>query len=293
MAIADVVGKVFGTQLLEGIEQLTPVMPLMQNRSSEVSEYGDGVDIPVVQDLVSVADYHASNNITYGSLAPNKVTLALDKRKYIAFQLEDIDRAQVRFDLWNAAIRETAVQFSKQLSTDFRAVLASIDYTADSGARAWTPEIGETPDATQRKLIVETLYDIVDAYRIAGYEGRPYVLAHPALYRQLVTYITEDVGVAVGSMQTTGFMDGAIGALMGADIIPDYGATSPTTVVGQASYVGLRGRSVCYAQQVRNVEQMRADGRFASQWRSLVTYGMLAQDSKSVHRILPAVVPSG
>ena len=105
MAINDLIGKVFSSQYIAGVKQVTPLLSVCNDRSAEVRAKGDGLEIPLTQGMVTaVSDYpSASDAITYGSLTPSKTTLALDKEKVVAFKIEDTDEAQLAFNAFQRA----------------------------------------------------------------------------------------------------------------------------------------------------------------------------------------------
>ena len=281
MAISDLIGKVFSSQFIAGVEQVTPILSLANDRSSEVQRNGDGLEIGITQDLVSVADYPAvGTDITYSSLSPTKTTLTLDKEKYIAFEVEDTDSAQIAFNLFAEGARQSGVEFSKQLNADLRAILAAVSTPAKTFDIELTKAATSAMDRQKLNLLI---YDIKEFMNISGYDGTPVILMHPATYKLLIEYVTVDKPQAIQQVANRAFVDGTLSALYGIDVIVDWGATIDSTDArdNADSYVMMRGRTMTYAGQLSRIEQMRSDGRFANRWRGLQTYGAIVQETRS------------
>ena len=81
MAIADLIGKVFSSQFLAGAIQVTPLVGLASDRSSEIRQKGNALELPLLGTLVTVADYPASADIVYsGPIFNNYVSTIYNLR---------------------------------------------------------------------------------------------------------------------------------------------------------------------------------------------------------------------
>lgn len=288
MAISDLIGKVYSSQFIAGIEQVTPVIRFMQDRSSEVRQKGDGLVIPITQGLTSVADYPAvGTDITYSKLAPTKIDFNINKQKYIAFTLEDTDNAQLAFDLFTDAVRQAGEDFAQQLAADFRSTLA-----AATPARKFANEVPKNGDTAASREALHLLFlDIAEYVKQQGYSATPVAFIHPSTQKRLLRYVTVDKAQSLPSVAERAFVDARLSALYGIDIVVDYGATINSTNANDDAntYVFIRGRTLTYAQQLSRIEQMRAQGRFATNWRGLNTYGMLVQEARSLVKLEQSV----
>ena len=284
MAIVDVVGKVFSSRFIQGVEQVTPLMGLAQNRSDEVTRNGDGLVIGVMGNQVSVANYDhtGSDAVTYGKLNPGSVTFTLDKEKYIAFELEDVDRAQVAFDMFSEAIRESTRDFAAQVSTDFRSVMSAA--SVPSGQTETVSFTASNPTKAQRQALVLSIYDVAAALKTKGFEQMPWMLVPPPVHKELIKYLIVDrQGTALNTQTDSAFRDANLSAMFGIDIIPDWGGASALN--GADCYAGITGRSLVYAQQVSRPERMRNPDRFADRYRALNTYGVAVQDLPTLYKL--------
>ena len=289
MAINDLIGKVFSSQYIQGVKQVTPLLSICNDRSAEVREKGDGLEIPLTQDMVSsVTDYPSGNTaITYSNLTPTKTTLTLDKEKVVAFKIEDTDEAQLAFNAFSEGARQAGQELAGQLSADIRTAIASA-----TPQQTFTQEIANSGDTKpQREQLALDILGIKQAVNILGYEQKPVMILHPSTWKRLMTYITVDKELTVASVQSSAFVDAQLSGIFGIDFVVDWGATidSDKENDNANSYVLIRGRTVTYAGQLSKVEQMRDVDRFATLWRALDTYGIHVQETRSLLKFAQTV----
>ena len=281
MAIADVIGKVYSSQVLTGVTQNTSLVSLSKDRSNEIRGGGDGVIFANASGLVAVGDYPTNGNITYTGLSPTGVTIALDKKKYVACQLEDIDNVQLQFDLLAEAAREGGKDLGKQMTADFRTAIAG--ETIPSGQKNSLEKAKPAATAEERLQIHLLVLTMATQFKTLGYEN-PYLICHPALWFELIRYTVEDASAGIVAQREQAFRDATLSNLYGIDIIPDWGAGA-ITAAAHKSYGGVRNRTLAHAIQLRKTESIRHQGRFLTRWRQLVMYGMVVGELDSLHSI--------
>ena len=283
MATSELIGKLFSSQIVAGLVQVTPYVAVAQDRSNEVRGSGDGLIIALTGGGVNVADYPANGAINYGALAPTKAELDIDKKKYVAFEVEDTDNAQISFDLFGDAVRQSARELASQVAADFRAALAGETVPNSQTESVSFTAAGSTK--TEREALHLAIYDIAAALKTKGFEQRPYIFVHPAVHRELIKYLTIDRNGAPTSQTESAFIDGMLSGVYGVDIIPDWGASAPGTLNGADCYAGIRNRTLVYGQQVNRPERGRSPDRFADRYRVLNTYGAGVQDTASLFKL--------
>jgi hypothetical protein len=76
------------------------VLPMVANRKYEgqIKRSGDTVHVRIVDNL-TLGTYTKNGTISWSDLGDDKISLAIDQSKYIAFKIDDIDQAQ--FDIKN------------------------------------------------------------------------------------------------------------------------------------------------------------------------------------------------
>lgn len=284
MAIADVIGKLFSAQIIAGVVEVTPYLAYAHDRSAEIRDKGDGLIIGLTDNLVTVTDYPAAGTgLTYATLSPTKTELTVDKEKSVAFQIEDTDRAQLAFDVFSDATRQSIRELARQVSEDYRAVLAAANVPNDKTfGVAFT---NAAPTTAQRQNLHLAIFDVVAALKSMGFEQRPTIFTHPAVYRQLIWYNSIDTRVALPAVSERAFVDGTLSAVYGADIVPDWGASNRTQLNGADCYAVVPNRTMVYGQQLSRPEQMRSQTRFATLYRALNTYGLGIQDTATLFKL--------
>jgi len=123
MAVDTFIPEVWAAELLVTLEKSYVFgQPGVTNRDYEgdISQYGDTVHINYLTDPTVATYTKNSTNIDPATLATDDDTMAIDQSKYFAFELDDVDRRQVRnaSDLMGKAtaragslLRDTADQY--------------------------------------------------------------------------------------------------------------------------------------------------------------------------------------
>ena len=285
MALSDVTGKLYSSLLLTSVQQVTPWVAVAADRSAEVRNGGDGLIVTVTQDAVSVSDYPAANDIAYSALAPTKAEVSIDKEKYIAFRLEDTDAVQIRANLFADAIFQAGREFGAQVAADFRTlVAAAVIPTARKTTVAYALATGTKGE---RESLHMAILGMAQGLKSEGYEQRPFIFVPPPIYQEIIRYVSLESGGGIIGVREGAFIDGTLSSLYGVDVIPDWGGQA--ALDDAVCYGGIRNRTLMYAQQLNKPEQLRAAGRFASDWRSLNTYGLAVQEPRSLYSVTIAV----
>ena len=288
MAISDVIQSVFVSTFINHVTASTPFVSVVQDRSSDILNGGDSLIVPKSTGLVSVSDYTDDDDVVYSTLSPEKIEFSLDKRKYIAFQFEYEDAAQVSADVWGQAISESAQTFASQLTADFRSLYSDATVNATHLHEVTVNGDGSVTAAHREELVFD-FYDMVAQLREDGHEVSPVVFVPSAMHRELVRFFTIDKPQSVPAYTAGVFADARLSGFFGCDIIPDWGDTtaisSTPDTVGPQAHAVIPRRTIGYAQQLSRVEQLTSATRFARLWRALQTYGMGVQDSATLHRI--------
>ncbi len=94
----------------------------------EISDKGSAVFIRVVPTVV-IDDYVINQDLVYQDLSDEKLELDIDKAKYFAFKVDDIDRAQADIKIISATTKDAGEQMKIKVDTD---VLANTHSSATS-----------------------------------------------------------------------------------------------------------------------------------------------------------------
>jgi len=283
MAITDVVTRVYSAMLLNGVKQVTPFVGLAVDKSSEIVSEGTGLRVPIGMDSINVGDYVKGTPITTVGAVPKHADLNVDKQKYFAALVEDIDETQTNFSLMSDSAAAGARSLASQIASDFRTAIASATYPAAQKSDITLATADTIADADIVSL-QGAMVDLVGYLRSLGYNQRPFAILPRALWKSLLLYYTGGKGNQDASpLAENSFRDAALSGVYGCDIIVDWGMTA--TADPYNIYAGISQRSYMYAQQVSVTESYRSSDQFATIIRGLLTYGVGVQDARTIYNI--------
>ncbi|HXK39503.1 MAG TPA: P22 coat protein - protein 5 domain protein, partial [Candidatus Paceibacterota bacterium] len=133
MAITNMLPSIWSARILAKLEKnLVFAQPGVVNRDYEgdIRRDGDRVHIHSFNALTVAAYTKNSTTISYEQLIDTRVTLLIDQAKYFAFKVDDIDAAQMKPKLIDAAADRAAYQ----LAEDADSYIASLYSGASTSA---------------------------------------------------------------------------------------------------------------------------------------------------------------
>lgn len=114
MAMTNFVPKVWSARLLENLHRNLVFGSLCnRNWEGEISQYGDTVHINNLADITVKAYTPGTDIDDPEQLSGGDTTLVIDHGVYYNFFLNDVDAAQARADLMDAAMRNAAVKLAE------------------------------------------------------------------------------------------------------------------------------------------------------------------------------------
>lgn len=112
----------------------------ISNTNWEGEIQGQGSKVIIRQPpTISIGDYVIGSKISYQELADDKIELLIDKAKYFAFKIDDIDKAQNDIPAMNAATQDAAQRMRILVDTH---VFGTV--YADAGAAITTTVVNKT-----------------------------------------------------------------------------------------------------------------------------------------------------
>lgn len=221
----------------------------------EIGSGGDTVKINSIGD-VSIGTYVPnSTSITPEQLNDYQTTLAIDQKKYFAFKVDDVDRAQVNANVMDEAMQSAAWGL-KNSADEYIAAL----YT-DAGNTITSTAI----DSTNVLAAVLTLGQYLSQENVPE-DGRwlvipPWFKTKLVLAKALVT----DNGAAADA-----FTNGKVGRVGGFDLYESNNISNDGT-----TYYIMAGskKAISFAAQVNKVEAYRPEASFSDAIKGLYVYG--------------------
>ena len=225
----------------------------------EIKQKGDTVKFYTYGSL-EVKDYDAEGNDTLVWEDPkgNLLELKVDQEKYIAFQVDKIEKVQSNVDLVNGFTKRMAIAFA-QTKDLFIHDLAVTGASTTLDAKALTKDnVWETVCTMYAKLAGKNA--IVDGVDYAG--KRPALVLTPeaeGILKQAPQYFANAFGNEV-------LRKGQIGIIGGFDVFVD-------TNIDGGEIVALTSDAIMFAEQITETDMIKAENSFKHKVKSLHVYG--------------------
>jgi N4-gp56 family major capsid protein len=269
MAITQMLPQIWSARILAKLEKaLIFAQPGVVNRDYEgdIRADGDRVHIHSFNDLTIGTYTKNSTTITYEQLTDTRVTLLIDQARYFSFKIDDVDAAQMRPELIDAASDRAAYQ----LAEDADSYVASLYSGASTSNPDNTIETSQfTATNVYQKLV--DLSVLMDQVNLPS-EGR-FVVVPPwvkGLLLQNSTFVTASKPDAV--------LNGEIGQIAGLRILVSNNVKTTGTSPVVSHMMAGHPSALAYAEQIVNLEGLRLEGSFADAVRGLHLYGAKVLD---------------
>ncbi len=266
MSIDNFIPEIWSARLLENLTKtLVYGQPTVVNTDyeGEISGLGSVVKINSIGEI-TVGDY--VKNQTIGEpqvLDGTQLTLVIDQSKYFNFLVDDIDKAQQKPKVMDAAMRDAAYRLAEHADR----YIAGL-YVGAPAANL----IGS--DTTPIAPTAETAYEyLVDLGTVLDENNVPrtsrWVVVPPWFYGLL---LKDDRFVGNGSdMAGQVLRNGEVGQAAGFTVLVSNNV--PNTAGAQYKIMAGSNIAISYAEQINTVEAYRPEKRFADAVKGLHLYG--------------------
>ena len=227
----------------------------------EIKRKGDTVKFYTYGSL-AVKDYDPSSNgfdgLEWEDPAGNLLELKVDQQKYIAFQVDEIEKVQSNVELVNGFTKRMAIAFAqtKDLFIHDLAVTGAgttLDTTTLTKDNAWKVVCDMYAQLARNNAIV-------DGVDYAG--KRPALVLTPeaeGVIKQTPQFFANAFGAEV-------LRKGQIGIIGGFDVFMD-------TNIDGGEIVALTSDAIFFAEQITNTDMVKAENSFHHKVKSLHVYG--------------------
>lgn len=266
MAIDNFIPEVWSARLLMNLRKfLVYGQAGVVNRDyeGEINQAGDTVRINSIGP-VTVGTYTKNNNIgDPETLTDAQQTLLIDQAKYFNFQVDDIDRAQQKPQVMDAAMQEAGYGL-RDVADQFIAGLYTGVAAGNTIGDDVTPIVPTKTDAYEYLVDLATI--LTDAK--VPQDGR-WVVVPPWFYGLL---LKDDRFVdASKSGSTDALRNGQVGRAAGFDVLQSHNV--PNTAGTKYKIIAGHPMAISYAEQINKVEAYRPEKRFADAVKGLHLYG--------------------
>lgn len=260
MALTNFIPQLWSGALLAHLDKAHVVANLVnRNYEGEIRQYGDTVKISQIGDI-TVSDYTENTDINDPQeLSVTQKVLTIDKQKYFNFQIDDVDAAQIRTSLMDAAMQRAAYALADETE---KIILTAMDTDA-------TTKIvpAATLDATNVYKELVNVKVAMDKKNVST-TGR-WLIVSPDTHA-LLLQDSRFVGTG-GSMAESTVQNGFVGRVLGFDVYLSNNISTLTN--GNAAIAGVN-MACTFAEQIVETEAYRMEKRFADAVKGLNIFGV-------------------
>jgi len=252
----------------------------------EIKNKGDRVNF-FSKNGLTVRDYNPSatgfTEITTEQPTGEKMTLVVDQQKYIAFEIEDIDKVQANVNLVNEWAETMASSFADVKDAYIHSLAVSGAATklhTDSALQITKDNVWAEICALQRVLTRKK------ALTKAGldYSGKRPALVITPEFQEIMLQSSNYFANAFGDNVLRKGQVGHIGVF---DVFVDTNIATDKTGTGSAAtysqnIVAMTSQGITYADQITETETYRSQKSFKDVVRSLMTYGAAVANANCI-----------
>jgi N4-gp56 family major capsid protein len=268
MAITNMLPQIWSARILAKLEKnLVFAQPGVVNRDYEgdIRADGDRVHIHSFNDLTVSSYTKNSTTISYENLTDSRVTLLIDQSKYFAFSIDDIDAAQMRPELIDAASDRAAYQLA-EVADSYVAGLYSGASTSSPDNTIETSQFTAS-NVYQKFVDLSVLMDNVNLPQ----EGR-FAVAPPWIKGLLLQ------NSSFLAAKSEAVLNGEVGQIAGIRLLVSNNVKTTGTSPVVSHMMAGHPSGLAYAEQIVNLEGLRLEGSFADAVRGLHLYGAKVLD---------------
>lgn len=269
MAVTNFVPDIWSAKLLVALRKAHVTANLVnRDYEGEIKRQGDSVKITSIND-VTIGDYTAHTDITVEDIDDATRSLVIDKAKYFAVELDDIEKAQ-HVKGGGSPLTQAVDNAGYQLADVADAFL--LDAINDA-AEATGNDLGTVAIHTVAKNLYDSIVDLsvkLDEANVPQ-EGR-FVVLSPSLHGRLLKL---DEFIATGDDRSAeSRIRGYIGEVAGLPLYKSNNlpAVTDAAATGGLAIAGYKGATT-FAEQIVSVEADRMEKRFADMVKGLHVYG--------------------
>lgn len=244
----------------------------------QIKSFGDKVIIRKAPSI-TVGDYTVGGTVTYQEPDEASTELVIDKAKYQAFRIDDVDRLQVDVGLMDMFSSDAANRMRIAIDTDVLAVMGAGAIAANKGATAGAIsgniDLGATGAGigiTSSNAVDYMVYmgQVLDEQNIPQ-ENRFVVI--PSWYAALLRL--SDLKSAYITGDSSGVIrNGMIGMVNNFKVFVNNNLTHTTDGSDEAfSVVAGTKAATSFAAQITKTDTIKIPDSFGEYWRTLFVYG--------------------
>ncbi len=245
-----------------------------RNWEGEIQQQGDVVKIITPAD-VTVSTL-TTDSIQYSALTPTSQDLEIDQKKFFAFKIDDVAKAQTNTDIMEAHLNN-AKKAIEQVQDSFLLAMHTNVVAAN------TVGTEQAPIELSKSTIYENFVNLSLALKNSNavYPGvRPWVVINPNIEAYL---LQSPEFISAYNVADETLREGSIGRIAGMDVL----VSTNLTEVNDKYYV-LAGTNdaITFASQLAKIESLRDKDSFSDLVRGLYLYGAKTVQPKALAKMI-------
>jgi hypothetical protein len=262
------------------------------NYEGEFKNQGDTIRIRNAPEM-TVNDYVKGETLSYEVPAENATVMTISYGKYVAFQVDDIDKVQMDVDLMNMYATDAAERLKIRVDIDVLTAMAAGTHASNTGTTAGAISsninLGAAGDATNihvdRTNALDKIVDLGQALDEQNIPQMDRFVIIPAWYANRLKL--SDLKAADFSGDSSGMVrTGLIGTIDGMKVYVNNSVYS--TATGETEYSVICGTKVAtsFALQMSKVDTLKIPTSFGEYWRTLWVYGIKVVRSEAIAELI-------
>jgi hypothetical protein len=263
MALTNFIPELWSDRLFVNLRKALVFGSLCQrDYEGEIRNFGDTVKINEIGP-VTVTAYTKAATLSYQTLSSAQKELKIDQASYFAFTIDDIDAAQTKPKLMDAAMNDAAYRIADTIDTYIGALYG---------------QAGANPSSTTYTTVSASSGNIIETFSYASRYLSDKNVPKAGRWAVVPPWVTQKLAMAAtGAISAIGvpkvfdngtLANGYIGHLMGFDFFESNNCASSGTKI----LCGTRD-AISYAGQVSKVGVLERETTFDTAARGLYVYG--------------------
>jgi len=264
MTADNFIPEVWSALLVEILQEKMDITSLGNREyEGEIQNEGDIVNIQKFGG-VTIRDYPATADITIDPITSTTQQLVINKKKYFAMEVEDIDQIQANINLDAPIIQDAAEKIQIQMNDDFLLDGLTGRLTAN------LIDAGAGPFDLDDMSAVRRLFDINNVPKTDRWG-----VIHPDAHRDLLGNANFIQADQYGSLDPTRpLLTGEVGQIFGIRLITSNSIALTGATPDQTRNMFFHRSAIAFAlQKSLTIEVNRAEKRFDDHLRGFVLYG--------------------
>lgn len=233
--------NVWASEVLMFVKSNLVLLPLIKHYDADVQSYGQTLEIPNVSAIS--ANLKAQNTVvTLNYNTETKTTITLNKHYESSFIVEDLVKAQAKYDLRTDYTQAAAYAISEKIDSDLAVGMTTVWKAASQAYGAYGTALNDNLILTVNRYLSENKAPRSDRNLVVHPKGEAELLA----IDKYVRYDALGIGGDANSIK-----NGKIGRIYGADVFMSQNLVSLATATNEYNHLFFHKEAWAIALQVQ------------------------------------------